>query len=315
MKNSEHLLALVVIAVILLPFTFSRCASSVLPEIEPSEAPFRFALISASDVCVDFYIKDYEESVRIRHAIDGLREQNRDYWDGKLSNTRCRQKSVKKHCRIAMDAPDRAEAFAMTDVGSHILDSGIFRRKYSFEDFPSPDLVFYVEKGARVFSHDVFGDAGPFFSACKSFAEPEQVSNMQCQSVLNLNQMVGGVPVHQWVDPVMDFSQQYVLRLSAEHTPEDYPSDLVAKQLPPVRVFADVFLDVSGRIIDVRSSKICSKDGKHMPYSKRFISVTRSVLLNRTRILNDLYRDNGEPVPFVWSTSITFTAPERKEKP
>ncbi len=305
---------IVAIIMLLSASTFCGCASSVMQGIEPSEVPFRFALISESDVCVNFYIRDYEESVRIRHAIDELREQNRDYWDGELSDGRCLVKSVQKYCRIEMHGGDRADAFAMTNVGSHILDSGIFRRRLEFEIIPNAEMVIYEDKGAKVFSGDIFGYARPLLSSCKSPGNPERVSSIQCQDVVNLDQMVSGMPIHQWVDPALDISQRYILRWSVDITPGDYPADLVAKQLPPVRVLTDVFVDISGKIIDVRSRRICGKDGKHTPYSGRFLSLARSLILNRARILSDLYRLNGKPVPFVWSTSITFIAPELKEK-
>ena len=108
------------------------------------------------------------------------------------------------------------------------------------------------------------------------------------------------------VDPSFDFSQRYTAVLAINNANQEYPGSATGANLPTVAVDVRLYIRADGTIGAVKILNVRSPGSAHQPFLAEFKEAARRVILYRTRLKNQPYREGGVPKDFVWETTIKF---------
>ncbi|MFN3605242.1 MAG: hypothetical protein ACK4UJ_11095 [Leptonema sp. (in: bacteria)] len=108
-------------------------------------------------------------------------------------------------------------------------------------------------------------------------------------------------------DPSLDFSQRFSVKIAVSISSEDYPENAKKSNLGKVKVSVALYIGSDGKIKDVQIRKIESQSGNIDAFKQDFIQSVRKVFLQKSKVLSEPYKINGEYKDFIWHTTVTFT--------
>ncbi len=109
-------------------------------------------------------------------------------------------------------------------------------------------------------------------------------------------------------DPTLEGGSRYNANLIVDVSPNDYPASARRAAIGDVVVAVTLYISGSNsRIRRVKIRYVRSNGNVHKPFEQAFIDSSLKILLQKTRLANLPYSENGKPRDFVWDTKITFT--------
>jgi len=108
-------------------------------------------------------------------------------------------------------------------------------------------------------------------------------------------------------DPTLDLNQRYVARLYVNLSPDDYPKRARRANAGIVKVGVTLYIAADGTMRDVKIRSISGEGNTAELYREDFIRSVRNIILNKTRLMNRPYNQDGTAHDFSWDTVITFT--------
>ncbi len=109
------------------------------------------------------------------------------------------------------------------------------------------------------------------------------------------------------IDPSLDFTQRYSAKIAVSISSDDYPERARKSNLGKVKVSVALYIGADGKIKDVIIRKFESQSGNLESFKEDFIQSVRKVFLQKSKLLSEPYKENGQPKDFIWYTTVTFS--------